>query len=284
MTSLPPAVARYTESVGVKDAEELRLYPDKPILVRSQRLGMVSGRVISEKEFLQVVYEICDHSLHTHYDTINEGYISYKGLRVGICGRAVTAVGKGIMGVRDFSGLCFRIPSVRRGCADAAVADFLAHRRGMLFYAPPGQGKTTVLREMIRTLSSSPHFCQVAAVDTRGELAYSLDGSCRTLDVLSYYPKAKGMEIALRCFAPQVIVCDEIGAAEAHALLYCASCGVPILASAHAATLVQLLSSAPIKALHKAGIFDSYVAIRRRNAGVHFTFTERQSLAGAEVD
>ena len=55
MTSLPPAVARYTESVGVKDAEELRLYPDKPILVRSPRLGMVSGRVISEKEFLQVV-------------------------------------------------------------------------------------------------------------------------------------------------------------------------------------------------------------------------------------
>ena len=280
MLTLPSVVTRYTESIGVKDAEELRLYPGKPFLVRSMKLGTISGRVIKEKEFLDVVYEICDHSLHTHYDTINDGYISYQGLRVGICGKAVTATGKGIVGIRDFAGLCFRIPSVHKGCADTAVSDFLSFRRGMLFYAPPGQGKTTVLREMVRSLSSAPHNVQVAVVDTRMELSYSLDVNCRCLDILSGYPKAKGMEIALRCFAPQVIVCDEIGASEAHALLYCASCGVPILASAHAATLVQLLSSAPILALHKAGIFGSYVGVRRRNAGIHFTFTEREGLSG----
>lgn len=280
MRTLPSVVTRYTRSVGVEDPEELRLYPNKPFLVRSLRFGTLFGRVVCEKEFAEVIYEICDRSLHTHFDTINEGYISYGGLRVGICGSAVTSAGRGIIGVRDFSGLCFRIPAVHRGCADEAVRAFLGRRQGILFYAPPGQGKTTVLREMIRTLSAKPHELQVAAVDTRGELAYSLDDSCQTLDILSGYPKAKGMEIALRCFAPKVIVCDEIGAAEAHALLYCASCGVPILASAHASTLSQLLASAPILALHRAAIFGCYAGIRRRGSGIHFTFTDRDGIVG----
>lgn len=280
MWELPPVVVRYTKAFGISDPEELRLYPGKAVILRSGRYGTLSGRVLGEKEFSEVVYEICDHSLHSHFDTINEGYISYQGLRVGICGRAVTASGQGIIGVRDFSGLCFRIPGVHRGCAEAAVKEFLGHRQGILFYAPPGEGKTTVLREIVRTLASPPHDLRVSAVDTRGELAYTLSRDCRTLDLLTGYPKAKGMEIALRCFAPQVIVCDEIGASEAQALLYCASCGVPILASAHAATLPQLLSSPPIAKLHGAGIFGCYAAIRRRGTGISFTFSQRESLAG----
>ena len=279
MAELPPIPARYMKEFGVADAQELRMYPEKAMILRSGRLGTVYGRVIGEKEFLQVVYEICENSLHANFDTIKEGYIAYKGLRVGIFGRAVTAHGKGIISVRDFSGLCFRIPGVHRGCAEEAVKEFLCHRQGILFYAPPGQGKTTVLREIVRTLASLEHGIRVSAVDTRGELAYSLE-DCGTLDLLSGYPKAKGMEIALRCFAPQVIVCDEIGATEAQALLYCASCGVPILASAHAATLPQLLASPPIARLHAAGIFGCYAAIRRRGNGIHFTFSHREDLVG----
>lgn len=278
--ALPALVSRYTKSFGLSDIEELRMYPNKPILVRSRSAGDLHGPVLSENEFLQIIDELCDHSLHAHFDTINEGYIAYKGLRVGICGRAVTAVGRGIIGIRDFSGLCFRIPGVHRGCADAAVRAFLQTKRGMLFYSPPGQGKTTVLREMICALSSSPHDLRVSAVDTRGELAYGCENRCGTLDLFTAYPKAKGMEIALRCFAPQVIVCDEIGAGEAQTLLFSASCGVPILASAHADTLVQLLSSPPIAKLHEAGIFGSYVAIRRRGDNMTFTFTERETLRG----
>ena len=151
MAELPPIPARYMKEFGVADAQELRMYPEKAMILRSGRLGTVYGRVIGEKEFLQVVYEICENSLHAHFDTINEGYIAYKGLRVGIFGRAVTAHGKGIISVRDFSGLCFRIPGVHRGCAEEAVKEFLCHRQGILFYAPPGQGKTTVLREIVRT-------------------------------------------------------------------------------------------------------------------------------------
>ena len=236
--------------------------------------------LLSKKEFLQVIDELCERSLHAHFDTINEGYIAYGGLRVGICGRAVTSPGRGIVGVRDFSGLCFRIPGVHKGCADEAVQEFLQKRQGMLFYSPPGQGKTTVLREMICALSSHPHDLRVSAIDTRGELAYGCEGRCGSLDLFTAYPKAKGMEIALRCFAPQVIVCDEIGAAEAQTLLFSASCGVPILASAHADTLAQLLAAPPIAKLHEAGIFGCYVAIRRRAGNMTFTFTERSSMRG----
>lgn len=278
--ALPDLVLRYIKPFGVKDIEEMRMYPNKPVLVRSRSAGTLQGDVLSENEFLCVIDELCQHSLHAHFDTINEGYIAYRGLRVGICGRAVTAPGRGIIGVRDFSGLCFRIPGVHKGCADLAVREFLQTRRGMLFYSPPGQGKTTVLREMICALSSPPHNLRVSAVDTRGELSYGCEGRFGSLDLFTAYPKAKGMEIALRCFAPQVMVCDEIGAAEAQTLLFSASCGVPILASAHADTLPQLLASPPLAKLHEAGIFGSYVAIRRRAGNISFTFTERESLRG----
>ena len=279
MRNLPSLVTGYARELGISDIEELRLYRNRPILARSHRLGTVSGRVMGEEEFLSVVDQLCDHSLHAHFDTINEGYISYQGLRVGICGRAVTAPGRGIISVRDFSGLCFRIPGVHLGCADAAVREFLSCRQGILFYAPPGEGKTTVLRELICALASQPNDLRVSAVDTRGELAYGCEERCRTLDLFTAYPKAKGIEIALRCFAPQVIVCDEIGAAEAQAMLFSASCGVPILASAHAATLPQLLSSPPIAKLHEAHIFGSYAAIRRRGNGISFSFTQREHLS-----
>ncbi|MBE6639512.1 MAG: hypothetical protein E7616_08730 [Ruminococcaceae bacterium] len=279
MAELPPVVARYAAEFGMTDLEELRLHPNSPVLARSARMGTVCGKTVSQAEFSKVIDEICEHSLHAHFDTINEGYISYKGLRVGICGRAVTSPGRGIIGVRDFSGLCFRVPGIHKGCAGAAVAEFLTARCGMLFYSPPGGGKTTVLRDMMCTLSSPPHDLRVSAVDTRGELAYGCENRSRTLDLFSGYPKAKGMEIALRCFAPQVIVCDEIGASEAQALLFSASCGVPILASAHADTLAQLLSSPPIAKLHEAGIFGCYAAIRRRNQRIVFTFTARDALA-----
>ena len=278
MEKLPPLVKKYASEFGLSDLEELRLYRARPMLARSRQAGVVYGRVISEKEFLQVVDLLCEHSLHTHFDTINEGYISYCGLRVGICGRAVTAQGRGIVGVHDFTGLCIRIPHVHIGCAEVAVQEFLRSRQGVLFYAPPGQGKTTVLREMICSLAASPHDLRVSAIDTRGELAYGCAERCRSLDLFSSYPKAKGMEIALRCFAPQVIVCDEIGAAEAQAMLFSASCGVPILASAHAENLRQLLSSPPIAKLHEAGVFGCYAAIRRRQNGLHFQFTSRDAI------
>ena len=66
----------------------------------------------------------------------------------------------------------------------------------------------------------------------------------------------------------QVIVCDEIGERrEALSLISAYHGGVPLVASAHAASLKELLRHPGIQLLHKAEIFAAYVGIKRDGHG-----------------
>ena len=105
-------------------------------------------------------------------------------------------------------------------------------------------------------------------MDTRGELNVSLNDSSLNLDVMSGYPRDVGIEIAVRTLGAQLIICDEIGSmADARATLGAANCGVPLIASAHAASFSELLERPAIKILHRAHVFGKYVGLSRRAAG-----------------
>jgi stage III sporulation protein AA len=105
-------------------------------------------------------------------------------------------------------------------------------------------------------------------VDTRGELNVELDDSSLYLDVMSGYPRDVGIEIAVRTLGAQVIICDEIGSmADAHATLGAANCGVPLIASAHASSVDELLERPAIALLHRSHVFGKYVGISRRITG-----------------
>ena len=107
----------------------------------------------------------------------------------------------------------------------------------------------------------------MAVIDTRGELAYSLDAPRLTVDILTGYPKRQGIEIAVRTLGAQVMICDEIGDSdEAAAIISAHNCGVPLLASAHAGSMDELMKKPGIAALHKSRAFAKYVELRRRQA------------------
>jgi stage III sporulation protein AA len=92
------------------------------------------------------------------------------------------------------------------------------------------------------------------------------------LDILSGYPKALGIEIATRSLSAEVMICDEIGdLEEAMALVSSHNCGVPLIASAHASCVEELLSRTGIRLLHEAGIFGAYVGISRAS-GMNFSY------------
>ena len=92
------------------------------------------------------------------------------------------------------------------------------------------------------------------------------------MDILSGYPRDVGLEIAVRCMAAQVAVCDEIGGMrDAQAILSAANRGVPLVATAHAASVTGLLRRQDMRLLHRAGVFCAYVGITRA-AGCGFTY------------
>lgn len=232
--------------------------------------GMVAESVVA----------LCDRSLHSHMDTIREGYIALPGgVRVGVAGKAVCDRDT-ICNVNDITSLCIRIPTERRKVGSEV---FRVMRRGgfresFLFYSPPGVGKTTLLRDLILMLSEEAGL-RVAVADSRCELVTESIRHADHIDVYSGYPKSKAIELATRTMNPQYMICDEIGTAEEAAMLLTVeNAGVPLLASAHAASLDQLLRRRNIRILHQAAVFDHYVGLERSADRLHFKFTARESV------
>lgn len=220
--------------------------------------------VYTEERLSDLLLAACNGSLYAHADTIKDGFLTLPdGVRVGVVGHAVVEAGRTV-NVRDISAICFRIPSnvwVDPSVLVGLLRDF-SYAKGLLLFSPPGGGKTTVLRSLVRALGSGREPVRVAVVDTRCELAPALSAKGLCVDVLSGYPRRQGIEIAARSMGAQVIVCDEIcGIDEARTVLELQGGGVPLVATAHAADVKGLLSRSDIALLHQSGTFGAYVHV-----------------------
>lgn len=265
---LPPHMIAALESV-VGVWEELHLRAGRFCSVTVSGENRMVPLSLSSDEMQQLLLRLCDGSMYAHRDSIAQGYIALGGgVRVGICGQAgVQDGGDRVLGVRAVDTLCIRFPRPLRSVGQG-LARQLPHYfpRGALIYAPPGVGKTSLLRALAFRFSSGESPLRTAVIDSRCELDDGCFENACCMSVLSGYPKGLGIEIAARTMNAQIIFCDEIGnAGEAQGVLTAANCGVPVIASAHAATLKGLLSRPEFGRLHEAAVFGGYVGIRRQS-------------------
>lgn len=246
--------------------EEIRLRSGRYSSVVRNGENIMLDCVLSGKDLNSVLVGMCGGSLYAYSDTINQGYISLPdGIRVGICGKA-SCDGDKIIGVYDVTSMCIRIPHKHKNTGQQICSLLYSFglTKGVLIYSPPGVGKTTLLRSVAAQLSGGDNPLRTVVIDTRGELSFATDEKNLCLDVLSGYPRRQGIDIATRCMNAQVIICDEIGDyEEAFALVSSHNCGVPLVASAHAADIHELLKKSGIRLLHEAEIFGAYVRISR---------------------
>ncbi len=274
--------------VGATPIEEIRLHRGRVLTVTSKQKNLGCGITVSEREIQEIFTRMCGGSLYAHEQTIRQGYIPLEGgIRVGVCGSAACEDGK-IIGVHSITGLMIRIPHAVTVETKTLLHTFFADRaqRGLLIYAPPGVGKTTLLRAIAKEIASPIYARHTVVVDTRGELNVELNGSPLHLDVMSGYPRDAGIEIAVRTLGAQVIICDEIGSmADARATLGAANCGVPLIASAHAASVEELLERPAIALLHRAHVFGKYVGLSRRvGCGFEYVITDWRDISMGKGD
>ena len=284
-SALPYGLSEEIRRTGYGECiEEIRMRRGRRCSLVVSGKNVMLDTVMTQSDIQAVLEGVCQGSLYAFSDTINQGYIALpEGVRVGVCGRA-GCEGERVIGVYEISSLSVRIPHRNRPVGDEVcqLLERFDRVNGVLIYSPPGIGKTTLLRGVAAKLASgnwraegesremiqkkSP--LRTVVVDTRGELGFDVDGESLCLDVLSGYPRRRGIEIATRALNAEVIVCDEIGDyEEAMSLVASHNCGVPLVASAHAGSVDQLLSRTGLRLLHEARIFGAYVGIERDGRG-----------------
>ncbi len=277
--TLPPHITEAVLIACRKDGdqgllEEIRLRASRQASLTLAGRNLMLDLTMTSTELFSILTRMCGGSLYAYSQNINEGFVTLPGgIRVGVAGEASCEEGR-VVGVREISALCIRIPH-SHGIVGGEIADLLRQMvrskgtpEGILMYAPPGVGKTTLLRGVAAHLASGRDPWRTVVVDTRGELTFPLGGASLCLDVLTGYPRGLGVNIATRSLGAQVIICDEIGdSREAFALISAYLGGVPLIATAHGSSVRELLGRAGIRTLHKAGLFGAYVGLRRDGYG-----------------
>ncbi|MCM1226860.1 MAG: Flp pilus assembly complex ATPase component TadA [Clostridium sp.] len=222
-------------------------------------------RIISPEDMDYSFRAICDHSIHSYKREISEGFITLEGgNRVGICATAVTESGH-VTALKYVSGLNFRISGQALGCADELCSEFGKNPCSMLIIGAPMSGKTTVIRDMCRTLGRK---FRISVIDERSEIGAVYRGIPQNdigtmTDVFDGYPKAEGIMTAVRVMSPDILVCDEIGgAADCEALLLSANSGVKVIATAHGGSLNDLKRRRSVCEILESGIFERYAALK----------------------
>ena len=244
-----------------------------PVLLTQAHVYPAECRAILAGDLDYLLERATRASVYAAADQIRQGYLQTAGgCRVGLCGCAYGQAAGQIDGIRQLSSVSVRIPHAVPGCADALVPQLMKDGFcSTLILSPPGGGKTTLLRDLVRVLSlgdSEHRALRVAVVDERCELAVCCKGRPQMelgnhTDVLSLCPKAVGIPMVLRGMNPQVIAVDEITAAEdIRAMCLAANCGVGLLASIHAESVEELRLKPLWQELLRAEVFRRCVVIR----------------------
>ena len=155
---LPPALRAAALAVPrrrMARVEELRLRVGRPV-----GLSLPEGEIplaqtqVGAEDLEEVLDRATEFSRYTAAGTLSQGYVTAPGgFRVGVCGTSVQ--GEEADGLRELSSLSIRVPRVREGVARPVLPRLIeaGQLQSALVLSPPGGGKTTLLRDLVRLIS-----------------------------------------------------------------------------------------------------------------------------------
>ena len=149
-------ILKYTQ---IKDnIEEIRLRINQKLTIKNENGLECLEYKVTKKEIEETFENICEKSIYSYIKQISEGFITIKGgNRVGITGTCVIENGQ-VKNINDISSLNFRIARQIKDVSDPLLRYVIDIENKTIFntmiVSPPGGGKTTILRDLIRKISN----------------------------------------------------------------------------------------------------------------------------------
>lgn len=272
----------------IVEIEEIRIRENRPLeIVYGQKSTFITSNgketIIESQAYYptkedtsKILNLISNHSLYRLEEELRRGYITVKGgHRIGIAGKVILEKGE-VRTISNIASFNIRVAKEVIGSADKVLPYIIKNKtiHNSLIISPPQCGKTTLLRDIARQISSgisSPKFLgtKVGIVDERSEIAGCVRGVPQNqigprTDVLDSCPKAEGMMMMIRSMSPDVLIVDEIGHdQDSKAILEARNAGVKVIATAHGSDLSEVIKRPTISSLIRQEIFTRYFILGR---------------------
>ncbi|MCL2846900.1 MAG: AAA family ATPase [Firmicutes bacterium] len=283
LETLPEHLRAYFARVDLSAVNEIRLRVNAPVLVCANGRNMfltpngLADKVrrdtdvvyASRNELESILHKASGYSIYAVNEQLKMGFMTIRGgIRIGVVGEVVSE--NGITStIKNIHALNIRIPRMVSGCSYPILPYIFGGTMptSTLIIAPPGCGKTTMLRDIAYQISDKFYMLNTLIIDERGEIAATHMGECQLdvgafTDVMTGCTKTFGFENGVRSMRPHVIITDEVATcADTEMIKTATHSGVRVIASVHAANIEEIRTKPNFRELVESAVFDRYVVL-----------------------